>query len=153
MTHDHKRLGIEFNNRVWDLLEKSDRTPSEDQELIHAAHASQAHWAKAGTGVNAQRGEWLIARVYTELGRLEPALHHLRETERLTEQNRDALADFDFAFLEALQARIEALAENLAEAELHYAKAKRLGEALDTEEDRKIFFDQLKAGPWFGFDP
>jgi hypothetical protein len=153
MAHDHQRLGIEFNNTAWDLLEKPNRTPAEDQEMIHAAHASHAHWLKAGTAINAQRGEWLIARVYAELGRIEPALHHLRETERLTDGHRDELADFDFAFLEALQARVAALAQNDAEAELHYATAKRLGEALDTEEDRKIFFDQLKAGAWFGFSP
>jgi hypothetical protein len=133
-------------------MEKPSRTPEEDQEMAHAAHASLAHWLLAGTGVNAQRGEWLIARVYAELGRLEPALHHLRETERLADMHKVLLQDFDFAFLEALQARVEALARNMPAAGLHYAIAKRLGESLG-DVDRRMFFEQLHAGPWYGFKP
>lgn len=153
MSHDHRKLGIEFNHRTWALLEKRGRTPEEDQEMIHAAHASLAHWMRAGTPVNEQRGEWMIARIYAELGRLEPALHHLRKAEAVTEAHRDLLEDFDFAFLEALQARIEALADNPAAASLHYAKAKSMGEALADEADQRIFFDQLHTGAWFGFSP
>ena len=153
MTHDHRKLGVEFNNRTWDLLEKRPRTHEEDQELIHAAHASLAHWLKAGTAVHQQRGEWLISRVYVELGRLEPATHHLRETERVFDTCKGELRDFEFAFLEALRARVAALANDRATALVHYTKAQSLGEKLGTDEDRRIFFAQLHEGEWFGFAP
>jgi DNA-binding transcriptional MerR regulator len=72
----HRRLGVELFNHVWALIEKADRTPAETDEMIHAAHASRHHWSKAGTAVNLGRGEWQIARVYSVLGRGEPAVWH-----------------------------------------------------------------------------
>lgn len=153
MTHDHRKLAIEFNQRCWELLDNKGRSPAEAEEMIAAAWASLAHWLKAGTGVHWQRGEWLIARVYAELARAEPALHHLRRTQELTDRYRPELADFDFAFLEALAARVHALANDRAAGQRHYAKAVSLGDKLSDPEDRKLFFDQLAEGPWFGFAP
>lgn len=72
----HRRLGVDLFNHVWTLIEKADRTPAETDEMIHAAHASRYHWSKAGTTVNLGRGEWQIARVYSVLGRGEPAQFH-----------------------------------------------------------------------------
>jgi hypothetical protein len=73
---DHRRLAVELFNHVWTLLELASRTPEQDDELVHAAHASRWHWSKAGTTVNLARGEWQISRVYAVLGRAEPALWH-----------------------------------------------------------------------------
>ncbi|HEX5591082.1 MAG TPA: helix-turn-helix domain-containing protein [Candidatus Limnocylindrales bacterium] len=72
----HRRLGVDLFNHTWTLIEKPDRTPAETDEMIHAAHASRHHWSKAGTTVNLARGEWQIARVYSVLGRAEPAQWH-----------------------------------------------------------------------------
>jgi DNA-binding transcriptional MerR regulator len=72
----HRRLGVDLFNFTWTLIEQPDRTPAETDEMIHAAHASRFHWSKAGTTVNAARGEWQIARVYSVLGRGEPAIWH-----------------------------------------------------------------------------
>ena len=46
--------------------------------MVHATHASRYHWSKAGTTVHLGRGEWQIARVYSVLGRAEPAFWHAR---------------------------------------------------------------------------
>jgi hypothetical protein len=72
----HRRLGVELFNHVWTLIENADRTAGETDEMIHAAHASRYHWSKTGTAVNLGRGEWQIARVYSVLGRGEPAVWH-----------------------------------------------------------------------------
>jgi len=72
----HRRLGAELFNHVWTLIENADRTAAETDEMIHAAHASRYHWSKAGTTVNLGRGEWQVARVYSVLGRGEPAVWH-----------------------------------------------------------------------------
>ncbi|MEO8208144.1 MAG: MerR family transcriptional regulator [Chloroflexota bacterium] len=72
----HRQLGVDLFNHVWTLLEKSDRTAAETDEMIHAAHASRYHWSLAGTEINLARGEWQVARVYSVLGRGEPALFH-----------------------------------------------------------------------------
>jgi len=72
----HRRLGTDLFNFTWTLIEKADRTPAEIDEMIHAAHASRYHWSKAGTIANVARGEWQCARVYSVLGRGEPAVWH-----------------------------------------------------------------------------
>lgn len=74
----HRRLGTDLFNFTWTLIEKADRTPAEIDEMIHAAHASRYHWSKAGTTANLARGEWQCARVYSVLGRGEPAVWHAR---------------------------------------------------------------------------
>lgn len=152
MTHDHRKLGVECNNRTWDLIDQGTRTPAEDREMLAAAHASYLHWSKAGTPVNLLRGETTIARVYAALGRLEPARHHLQLAERVAKEHTAALGAFDRAMVEAVAARTHALAENAVEAELRYQNARRLGEALG-EGERKVFFADLAQPPWFGFSP
>src|SRR5439155_394862 len=81
---------VDLFNRAWKLLENPDRTPAEDDELLHCAHASRYHWIGAGTQVNAARGEWQCSRVYAVLGRGEPALHHARRCLELAETAVDA---------------------------------------------------------------
>jgi DNA-binding transcriptional MerR regulator len=81
----HRRLGKDLFNFTWTLIEKSDRTPAEIDEMIHATHASLWHWSKAGTLANLARGEWQCARVYSVLGRPEPALWHARRCLELAE--------------------------------------------------------------------
>jgi hypothetical protein len=149
---DHRALAIAFNQRAWALLDNKDRSVEEAEEMLIAAYASLAHWLKAGTAIHQQRGEWLVARIYAELGRAEPALHHLAVTQNLTEQHRAQLEDFDVAFAEALAARVYALAGDGERARAHYARAEAMGNALVDAEDRQIFLDQLAEGPWFGFN-
>lgn len=55
---------------------KPDRTGAETDEMIHAAHASRYHWSRAGAMVHLSRGEWQVSRVYSALGRGEPAVFH-----------------------------------------------------------------------------
>ncbi len=72
----HRRFGVELFNFTWTLIEKLDRSAAETDQMIHAAHASRHHWSLAGTNANLGRGEWQIARVYSVLGRAEPARWH-----------------------------------------------------------------------------
>ncbi len=44
----HKRFAIEANNRAWDLAIVP-RTPTEDREMLDAAHSSAWHWSAIGT--------------------------------------------------------------------------------------------------------
>src|SRR5947209_2426539 len=76
----HRRLGVALFNDTWTLIEKADRTPAEADEMIHAAHTSRWHWARAegSTTANLARGEWQCSRVYATLGRGEPAVWHAR---------------------------------------------------------------------------
>lgn len=93
-----------------------------------------------------------MARVYIALGAIEPALEYGRRTMEITVRNYEALADFDRAFAKELEARAWALTGNVERARTHHAEAKKLGEEIRDDADRREFFRQFEAGPWFGLD-
>jgi hypothetical protein len=81
LPEEHREMGVDLFNHVWTLLAAPDRSPADDGEMVHAAHASAFHWGKAGQFGGPQQqavGEWQCSRVYAVLGRGEPALHHAR---------------------------------------------------------------------------
>lgn len=142
-----KKLGKELNNLVWQLLQK-DRTEEDDQRMIHAAHASCYHWSIGGTVVNISRGEWLISHAYAVLGRSEPALHHARRCFQICKENE--IGDFDIAYAYEGLARALAAAGQKAEADRQLVLAREAGGRIAEEEDRDMFFQDLKSGPWYG---
>ena len=83
----HRQLGADYFNKTWTLMEKADRTREDDDEMLHCTHASAYHWLQVGTPANRSRGEWQCSRVYTLLGRAEPALHHARRCLEIVEAN------------------------------------------------------------------
>ncbi|HEX7491749.1 MAG TPA: hypothetical protein VF337_08620 [Candidatus Limnocylindrales bacterium] len=71
-----RRLAAGLQSEVWRLLDLPKRRPEQDDELLHAAHASRYHWGKVGSPIDLARGEWLCSRTYSVLGRSEPAIWH-----------------------------------------------------------------------------
>ena len=87
--------------------------------MIAAAHANLSNWEKVGSFVELQRGNWLVARAYIELGLVEPALVFARKTMEITAAHHQELADFDRAFAKELAARAWALAGNIVRGRAH----------------------------------
>jgi tetratricopeptide (TPR) repeat protein len=140
----------QINGRVWELLDKAERSAEEDEEMLAAAYASLYHWLVAGTAVNRQRGHWLIARVHSRLGYGEEALRHARRCLELTTQQPELMADFDVAFACEGMARAYAVLENETEARAYLLKAEEAGRLISDPEDRTIFFDSFYGGDWHG---
>jgi tetratricopeptide (TPR) repeat protein len=144
-VEEQRTLAAELFNGAWRLLEKPDRTPDEDDEMLHAAHASRYHWIRAGTRVNAARGEWQCSRVYAVLGRPEPALHHARRCLELCESAPDELDEFDLPFAYEALARAHAVAGDEQEARHWIAKARAAAEAISDEDDRALLEVDLET--------
>ena len=81
-AHDdnERALAMDLFNETWTLLETEDRTSDQSERMIHAAHASRYHWEQVGGPEQLAVGDWQISRVYSVLGRPEPALHHANES-------------------------------------------------------------------------
>src|SRR5512147_3281194 len=105
----HEHFAKTINARVWELLQKSDRSQSEDDEMLHAAHACTYHWKFAGAAVHQQRGEWLISHVHVVLGHANEALRHAERCFELTQANKDLMQDFDIAYAFEGIARAQAM--------------------------------------------
>jgi DNA-binding transcriptional MerR regulator len=134
----HRRLGIDLFNKTWTVMEKSERSREEDDELIHMAHASAYHWLQVGTQANRARSEWQCSRVYAILGRAEPALDHARRCLELVEASPEAMEEFDLpAAYEAL-ARAYSVAGDLAEAHRYVELGRSATARIADEDDRGI---------------
>ncbi|MFN0152801.1 MAG: hypothetical protein ACKVUT_00300 [Gaiella sp.] len=138
----HRRLGVEYFNGTWDLLDRT-RSPEDDERMVHMAHASRLHWSFVGTPAHAARGEWLCARVYSVLRRDEPALWHARRALSLVEAGGEGFEDWDLA--SAMQGLAHALLVGGRQEEA-IAAARECREALQRiadPEDRALIESQL----------
>ena len=73
-----RQAAIDSFNLARRLLDKPDRSSSETELMLHAAHTSRFHWQSAGDVVNWLRGDWLLARVYAVLTHPSLALRFAR---------------------------------------------------------------------------
>jgi hypothetical protein len=140
----HRRLGGELFNHVWRLLEADDRSPEQDDELVHAAHASRWHWSRSGASDRAQRlavGEWQCSRVYAVLGRGEPALHHARRCVEMTDAG--GLEDWVTASAYEAMARASSVAGDREAFEEWRKRARTATAAIADEEDREVIEGDL----------
>jgi DNA-binding transcriptional MerR regulator len=143
-TATHRRLGAELFNHTWTLLELTERTPAQIDEMIHSAHASRYHWGAAGDAgetVNLARGEWQCSRVYAVLGRAEPALWHARRCVEINEAN--GIADWDIASAYEAAARAHAVAGDLPAARSWAALARAACAAIVDPADREVIEGDL----------
>ena len=144
-TATHRLIAVRLFNRVWEFMEKADRTSEEDDEMLHAAHASRYHWGHVREPATLARGEWQVSRVYAVLGRGEPALHHARRSLELCKQ--DGLEDFDLAFAYEALARASAISGDRASRDRWVAKAREASAQIAESDDRRHFDDELATVP------
>ena len=138
---DERAVAVSLFNRVWELLETEPRAREEEDEMIHAAHASRYHWANVGEPVNLARGEWQCSRVYARLGRGEAALHHARRCLEVCEEH--GLVDFDLAYAFEALARGYAAAGERADAGVWRDRAREAASGIAEEGDREHFEQDL----------
>jgi hypothetical protein len=143
MALDHRQLGVDLFNEVWRLLDSRE----DDDRLLHAAHASRFHWGEAPEckPENLARGEWQVSRVYTVLGRGEPAIWHAHRC--LEHCKRNGIGDWDLAYAYEALARAHVVAGDDAEAAAWKAKASEAGDLIADPEDREHFEGDFSTLP------
>jgi hypothetical protein len=136
---DERQLGVDLFNGTWRLIESRE----DDNLMIDSAHASAYHWARAPEckPENRARSAWLLARVYTLVGRSEPALHYAGRCLKLCEEN--GLDDWDLGFAYEALSRASTTAGD-PEAAQRYAELARAVPIKD-EEDREALESDLAA--------
>ena len=143
-TRDERTLAADLFNGVWTLMETEDRSPEQDDRMLHMAHASRFHWEQVGTAENLARGEWLCSRVYAVLGRAEPSLHHARRVLQICEQH--GIGDWDLAFAHEAIARAQCLAGDREAAREAIRSARAV--VIADEEDRNLLESDLSTVPF-----
>jgi len=137
----HEKLAKTLFNKTWDSLDMEQRSPMEDVEMIHTAHASRYHWGIVGKPIQFERGEWLISRVYAVLEMPESALYHARKSLDICLENN--IGDFDIAFAYEAIARAYHLAGDEDQYKVFYEKASEAGQKIEDEGNRDYFLGEL----------
>src|SRR6478672_11711629 len=140
-----RRLAVDLFNQVWRMMERDDRTVDDDDRMLHAAHTSRWLWGEVGEPVNLARGEWQVSRVYTVLGRAEPALYHARRCLEICSEH--GIGDFDLAYAHEALARAHALAGDRDRALASRRAAERAADQIADADDRELLDRDLGSLP------
>ena len=139
----HNFFSAHCFNRAWDLMEKPDRTPEEDEQMVLLNQASLWHWTQREDCKNANMsiGYWQASRIQSILGRADEARRYGRLCLRYSQEETPFLLAYAY---EAL-ARAEKVAGNRAKAAKYHAEATRSAESVDDAEDRKVLLSDLET--------
>ena len=139
-----RRLAAGLFNETWRLLDMPKRLPEQDDEMLHAAHASRYHWGKVGEPVTLARGEWLCSRVYCVLNRPSSAIWHAHRCLELLEEFGGGESWDEAAACEGL-ARAYSVAGNRGERNAWLARAHEALKAVTDQADREPIEEDLKT--------
>lgn len=140
---EQREYAVSLFNRTWDLLELSERTPEQIDEMIHIAHASCYHWGQVGAPANGARGKWQCARVYATLGHAEPALWHARRCLEIVEAGGEGLEDWDLPSAQQALAHAHLAAGDRDEARRWAGLAAESATRIEDPEDRELIESQI----------
>ncbi|MDP7009722.1 MAG: hypothetical protein QGI78_09150 [Phycisphaerales bacterium] len=137
---DHRQLAVDFFNHTWTLLDEQNRTPEQDKEMVHVAHASRYHWSIAGTVKNHARGDWQLARVYAAVGRFDESERYATYYLEACEENGFDDWDLPFAY--------EGLARACVQTNKHKSleflnEARKQGELIAKDDDKQWLMTNL----------
>lgn len=140
-----RQVAVDLFDHCWTLLALPVRTPDEDDELLHAAHASRHHWGAVGTVADRARGEVMCSRVYATLARPEPATYHAYRALALVESGGEGLQDWDRPAALGALARARLCAGDPDGAAAAAAGARAALGAVADPEDRAVVAKDLEA--------
>ena len=142
-TKAHRYFSVDCFNKAWELIERTDRTPIEDEQMIRLSHASLWHWTQRDdcTSENMSIGYWQASRIHAILGRVDDA----RRYGRLCLENSPVESPFLRAYAYEALARAENTAGNATTAEQYRDEARRHAEHVTDAEDRAQILNDLET--------
>lgn len=141
----HKYFSAFCFNKAWDLIDKTDRTPEENQEMIRTSFASLWHWTQRPdcTRKNMSISYWQLSRIYAILGQAENARSYAQLC--LQASQTEDIPPFYIGYAYEALARSEAVAHNREKMEHHLEEARRFAEAVTDPEEKKMLLNDLET--------
>jgi tetratricopeptide (TPR) repeat protein len=137
----HRYFSASCFNAAWEYIDKTDRTPEENDRMIRLAQVSMWHWLERDDrkDQNLSVGYWQLSRVYVLTGRIDDA----RSYGELSLQYAQSEEPFYKGYaLEAL-ARAESAAGNREETVKYLSEARELSDQVSDPDWRKLLVDDL----------
>ena len=138
----HRKTARDCFNHAWDYLDRKERSPLDEEQMLHLAHASRFHWGLVGSPRNRAVGDWQISRIYAALNQPGLSLQFAKSSLEICQKNdlQEVLAT---AF-EAI-ARAYAVARDYSSARSYIEKAReQLSRVSLEEEDRETYLGQIR---------
>jgi len=134
----HRFFSAGCFNRCWDLIDKRERTPEEDEQMLLLALASLWHWSQRPdtTAANWSIGYWQVSRVYALLGQATNA--RLFAEKCLQATRREEMAPFHLAYAYEALARAEMVAGDREKMETYLEQARQVADVMTDKEAQKM---------------
>lgn len=143
----HRTFSTEAFNRTWQLIQKPDRDPGDDAEMIHMAHASRWHWGHRDDvqPVNLAVSAWQLSRVYAVTRDASQARKYGEESRVICSEYD--LAPFFVAYAHEALARAAALEEDWESRDRNVEIARSAAGHVDDEGERRLLLTDLHNIP------
>lgn len=130
----HRYFSADCFNRTWALIEKSGRSPADDEQMLLLTLASLWHWTQRDDcgDRSLSIGYWQVSRVYALRGEGRNALQFAETCLRYS-QNQPP---FFLAYAHEAIARAAVLNGETSRANNHIAEARRLATQVADPEER-----------------
>lgn len=141
----HKFFAADCYNRTWELMDKSQRSPVDDEQMLLLTMASAWHWSQRAdcTDENRSIAYWQIARVYALLEQADNARRYGRLC--LDASQGKGLPPYCLAYAYEALARAEMVAGDRVKMQDYLAEARRVAERMTDVEDKKMVLDDLAS--------
>jgi len=141
----HKYFSAQCFNQAWDLIEKPDRSPEQDAEMIRLNQASHWHWTQREdcNDTSLSVGYWQASRIYALLGQADNARRYGQLC--LDHSQGDDVPPFYLGYAYEALARAESVAGNREKAEKYLAQARTAADAVTDPDSKKFLVDDLDA--------
>ena len=141
----HAFFSADCFNNAWGLIDKDDRTPEEDEQMLLLAMASLWHWTQREdhTLGNLSVGYWQVSRVHALLGRADEARRY--GPLALDAGQRGEADAFTIGYAYEALARAEAIAGNEDKASEYLTAARRAADEVTDEESKTWLVDDLET--------
>jgi hypothetical protein len=139
----HKYYSTYCFNAAWDLIDKSDRTPEEDEEMLRLSLASTWHWTQREdcTHTTLSVGYWQTSRIYAILGQAENAKRYGQLC--LGVSQGDDVPPFYLGYAYEALARAESVAGDRVKMEAYLDQARQAAENVSDADSKKWLLDDL----------
>lgn len=139
----HRVFSAQCFNRTWELIDKPNRTPADDEQMLLRAYASLWHWTQRPdcTPQNLSIGYWLASRVHALLGEAAAA----RRFGKLSLKAAETESAFHKAYAYEALARAAMTAEDRSQTEFYRQCAQAQLELIENPDERALLEGDLKS--------
>jgi len=139
----HRYFSTTCFNLAWDLMDKPERTPEEDEEMLCRGMASFWHWKQRPdqTVTNLSVGYWQLSRIYALLG--QAVISRQYGLRCLEVSQGEEVPPFFLGYACEALARAEAVAGNKEKMEEYLRLAHEMADKVKDSKAKKQLLEDL----------